>query len=78
MNQRAWTREQILAGIRSRAKAGKSLAHGDALADEPRLVRGALATFPTSWPRALEAAGVGTARRRASRGRRGGGRRAEQ
>lgn len=75
---RPWTREQILSGIRSRAKAGKSLAYRESLADEPRLVRAALAAFPTSWTRALEVAGVGTARRGASGGRRRGGRRGER
>ena len=74
--QRVWTRKEVQAAIRARKRGGKSLARADVLADDGRLVRGATRLFPSSWARALAAAGLdpglarGVPRPRRSRTRR--------
>ncbi|MGE3755942.1 MAG: hypothetical protein AB7I45_17485 [Planctomycetota bacterium] len=56
---RVWTRQDVLAAIRKRKRAGKSLQRKAVFADDPRLVKAAVRLFPTSWNRALAAAGLG-------------------
>ena len=55
---RTWTRQEVIAAVRSRAKAGKSMRYKEAVADDSRLVQAAQRAFPTSWARALVAAGA--------------------
>jgi hypothetical protein len=54
---RTWTKQAVVAAIRERARAGRSLSRRDTIADDSRLVKAAARLFPTSWGRALVAAG---------------------
>lgn len=54
---RAWTRDEVLDAIRARQREGKSLAYREAVADDSKLVLAATRMFPTSWTRAVIAAG---------------------
>jgi hypothetical protein len=56
---RVWIKHEVIAAIRKRKRAGKSLRRKDVFADDPRLVKAAVRLFPTSWNRALAAAGLG-------------------
>ena len=62
--KRRWTRADVLAAIRARKKARKSLRSRDAVADDPRLVKAARRRFPGGWAGALAAAGVARPRGR--------------
>jgi hypothetical protein len=53
-----WTRDEVLAGIRERHARGLSMSHKDAYRDTPRLVTAAQKVFPSSWRRAVKAAGL--------------------
>ena len=72
---RVWTRADVVASIRALASEGKSLRRIDVVASNRRLVKAAARLFPSSWRRALEAAGFadgttgsrGNARRRGPR-----------
>jgi hypothetical protein len=55
---RPWTREDVLHGILTRHAAGRPMDFGSARADEPRLVKAAQKAFPSSWGKALAAAGL--------------------
>jgi len=68
--KRSWTPADVIAGIRARSDAGRSLRYADAKADEPRLVKAGQRLFPSSWAKALAAAGLDPA---LARGARGGG-----
>ena len=62
-----WTHERVIAAIRERAKAGKSLRRKDVFAEDPKLVKAAARKFPYSWERAVAAAGRARPRRRGRR-----------
>jgi hypothetical protein len=55
--RRNWTRAEAVARIRARHRAGRSLLYRVAMAEEPRLVKAAQRLFPSSWAKALAAAG---------------------
>ncbi len=57
---RAWTRVSVIAAIRERARAGASLRRRDVVDDDRRLARAAGRLFPTSWAKAVKAAGLAT------------------
>lgn len=64
---RRWSREIVVAAIRARSREGRSLRRADAYAEDPRLVKAAQRQFPSSWRRALEAAGLGAPTARGAR-----------
>lgn len=66
---RVWTRDDVIAGIRARQAAGRSLRRIDAYVDEPRLVQAAVREVSTSWYEAVEAAGLDPAPARAGAAR---------
>jgi hypothetical protein len=68
---RTWTRADVLAAIRSRHSAGRPMDYASANADASRLVGAAQRMFPSSWARALKAAGLdpSLARRPAAKAR---------
>lgn len=55
---RTWTKADVIAGIKKRKAAGRSMAFKTARVEEPRLVKAAQRLFPSSWGKALAAAGL--------------------
>jgi hypothetical protein len=56
--RRDWTKRDVLDAIRARHRAGRSLLRKDVFREEPRLVKAAARLFPSSWNRAVAAAGL--------------------
>jgi hypothetical protein len=63
--RRDWTKRDVLDAIRARHRAGRSLRRKDVVRDDPRLVKAAARLFPSSWNRAVAAAGLASALARA-------------
>ena len=63
---RVWSRVDVLRGVLARHAAGHPMDHKSSRRDEPRLVKAAQTEFPSSWGKALAAAGLD---RRLARGK---------